>query len=678
MPNLAAVILVVLSASGPSETKPIVITRDTVLDKNALLNHGIVIEADGVTLDGNGATLVGPGKPGDLKTFTGVGVQARGCSNVTIRNLKVKGFESALLAQDGAGWLIEGCDFSDNFHDPEFGWGERKPMGGMVLKHISKSVLRNNKANRVWDGLSLIESDDNEVAGNDLSHCSDVCLKMWIACRNVVSDNNLSYGLRIKPGEVHARDSTSVLIESGSNDNRFYRNDITHGGDGVFIRVLNGWVSTGNLFVENDCSYANNNGFEAWSPGNTYIRNKANHCSYGFWLGGSDQTVLTANEAAYNGQPDGFHNAPEPGFVHGGIVIVGGAASHCLLDGNHCHHNNGGGIVFRGNGSDKGLVSPIFHWIVQRNRLDHNRFGIWGRWGDWISLANNSFEADSEDKHLENDARLTELKPDPSVTRAPVAVLRGTSRGSVGQPVVFDASQSRDPAGRPLTFSWDLGGPTASGPTVEHTFDKPGFYRVGLTVSNGVLADLAFRDLIVAEEVKQEIGTEGQAARWGSQQENDDGSGKVLFSDDPDAVAGKTSLRWRPDPYRGMYATAIFPKTRDAGWDLSSKKTLIFWLKAQNTNIPGFQNPGPVVTLYTANGSIKIEPSEGRNLLVNLPFSEARWTWMRVEVPLAGNADWKREDKGAVGLDKIDAVGVSLDSWGNDPFDIWLDGLQFE
>jgi len=68
-----------------------------------------------------------------------------------------------------------------------------------------------------------------------------------------------------------------------------------------------------------------------------------------FWLGGSDQTRLIGNEAAYNGLPDGFHNAPEPGFRHGGIVIVGGPSSHTVLDGNHCHHNNGGGIVFRGN-----------------------------------------------------------------------------------------------------------------------------------------------------------------------------------------------------------------------------------------------------------------------------------------------------------------------------------------
>jgi parallel beta-helix repeat protein len=388
---ITGLVVLALSANEPAESKPVVLTRNTTLEKNAVLNHGLIIEADGITVDGNGATLAGPGKVGDLKSFVGVGVLARGCSNVTIRSLKVRGFQSALVAQDGEGWLVEGCDFSDNFHDPDFGWGERKSCGGMILTRISRSVIRNNKANRVWDGLALTECDDNQVAGNDLSRCSNVCLKMWTACRNTISDNNLSYGIRIKPGEVHARDSTSVLMESGSNDNHFHRNDITHGGDGVFIRVLNGWVSTGNLFVENDCSHANNNGFESWSPGNTYIRNKANHCSYGFWLGGSDQTVLIGNEAAYNGRPDGPHNAPEAGFGHGGIVIVGGASSHSLLQGNHCHHNNGGGIVFRGDTASKGGKWRTYHWIVQQNRLENNRFGIWGRWGDWIYLANNTF-----------------------------------------------------------------------------------------------------------------------------------------------------------------------------------------------------------------------------------------------------------------------------------------------
>ena len=91
----------------------------------------------------------------------------------------------------------------------------------MILVRMSKCTIRECRANRNWNGLDLWECNDNRITKNDFSHCSNVCLKMWTACRNVVTDNNLSYGLRMDPGETHARDSTSVLIESGSNDNRF-------------------------------------------------------------------------------------------------------------------------------------------------------------------------------------------------------------------------------------------------------------------------------------------------------------------------------------------------------------------------------------------------------------------------------------------------------------------------
>ncbi|MDM8006442.1 MAG: right-handed parallel beta-helix repeat-containing protein [Phycisphaerae bacterium] len=668
----------VVPLSAP-EPRPMVVRKDVVFQEGAVLPHGLVIEADHVTIDGKGATLQGPGKPGDLASFGGIGIKLEGCRGVTIRNLKIRGFEIGFLATDAEGLLVEGNDFSDNYHEPEFGWGEHKRNGGIILSRVCRSVFRKNTANRVWNALDLSESHDNLITENDLSHASNVCLKLWTSCRNVVTSNNLSYGIRIKPGEVHARDSTSVLIESGSNDNYFYRNDITHGGDGIFIRVLNGWVSTGNVFVENDCSYANNNCVESWSPGNTYIRNKANHGSYGFWLGGSDQTTLIGNEAAYNGLPTGLHNAPEPVFQHGGIVIVGGSSSHTIVDGNHCHHNNGGGIVFRGDHETKGAKWRTHHWIIQNNRLENNRWGIWGRWGDWIHLANNTFADNSEGNHLEDVTELVEAKPDPSVTKAPIAIVRTPQRAGVGQPVVFDASQSSDPAGRPLTYRWDLGGFVATKPTVEHTFTQPGFYRVGVTVTNGVLADLDFCDLIVADEVKDEMGTEGQAARWGFElQGNDDGRGRILFADDPDAVVGRFSLRWTPNPYPGMYATAIFPKSRDAGWDLSKKSQASFWLKAQNPNIPGFQEPGPVLRLYGKEGEVKIQPSGGRNLLVGTPFSEARWTWMRVSIPLKGDKDWSREESGKVNLERIDAVSISLDSWGGDPFTAWIDGLCFE
>ncbi|MBI4605106.1 MAG: right-handed parallel beta-helix repeat-containing protein [Planctomycetes bacterium] len=680
----AAVLAVSVRFETPAAepVEPLVVTRDTVLEKDAVLEQPIVIRASHVTIDGNGATIAGPGKAGDPKSFAGAGIAADGCSGVTLRNVKVRGFQRGLHAAGGEGWLIEGCDFSGNFHDPEHGWGEQGRFGGMVLTRISRSVIRGCTAHDVWNALDLSGCDDNLIERNDLSRASNVCLKLWTSSRNTVLENNLSWGLRIKPGEVHARDSTCVLIESGSNQNRFWRNDITHGGDGVFIRVLNGWVSTGNVFIENDCSYANNNCIESWSPGNTYIRNRANHGSYGFWLGGSDQTRLIGNEAAWNGLPSGFHNAPEPGFGHGGIVIVGGSSSHTVIQGNHLHHNAGAGIAFRGDAGTKGKAWRTHHWIVQESRIEENRFGIWGRWGDWVHLARNRFSGNAEGNFLEDVTNLVEAKDDPAVTLAPRAEVSAPARALVGVPVVFDASRSADPAGRPLSFRWDLGGAVATEAVARRTFDRPGFYRVGVTVSNGVLADLGFRDLVVAALVREELGTEGEAARWGFEmQGNADGTGRVLFDDDPDAVAGRSSLRFTPNPYKGMYATAVFPRERDAAWDLSRKTHVSFWLRAETPNIPGFQEPGPVVRLHSRDGAVRIQPSGGRNLLVGAPYSEARWTWMHVRAPLRGDAEWAVDatgGAGGAGLERVDAVSISLDSWGGDPFTVWIDGLTFE
>jgi len=633
-----------LGSAGP---QPMIITRDTVLEKAATLRHGLVIGADGVTIDGNGATLVGPGKAGDRKSFVGGGVLAEGRSNVTIRNLKVRGFECGLAASDGHGWRIEDCDFSDNYHDPEYGWGDYGRVGGIILTRISRSIVQRNKANRVWNGLDLWESHDNAIEKNDFSHCSNVCLKLWTSCRNTARDNNLSYGIRISPGEVHARDSTSVLIESGSNDNRFERNDITHGGDGVFIRVLNGWVSTGNVFIENDCSHANNNGFESWSPDNTYLRNKANHCSFGFWLGGSDHTVLIGNEAGFNGQPDGPHNAPEPDFIHGGIVIVGGTGSHTLIDGNYCHDNNGAGIVFRGDLGTRGAKWKMYHLVVQNNRLENNRWGLFARFTDWLDLAGNTFKNNKQDELIEDVTNLTRREADPLKRPAPTVVLEGPSRALVGEKVAFDASKSLDAAGRPLRFRWDVGGERLDGPKVERIFEKPGFYRVGVTVTNGYLSNLAFRDLYVARPV-QEIATEGQASQWTwTMGDNADGKGRVRFTDDAMAIVGKTSLRMRPEPYTGADVTAIFPGSKRAGWDLSGKKRLTFWVRFANPNNGGFEGPNPIVRLHAGKAAYTYTPAFGgmpRNLLGDLPYSEARHGWLYVEIPLAGGDTWMRSE----------------------------------
>ena len=95
-----------------------------------------------------------------------------------------------------------------------------------------------------------------------------------------------SWGIRIDPyDEVHARDFTSSLIEAASNYNYVKNNDFTHGGDGIFVRALNGMCSEYNVFEGNDTSFANNNAVECGMGRNYWYNNKANWSSFGFWMG---------------------------------------------------------------------------------------------------------------------------------------------------------------------------------------------------------------------------------------------------------------------------------------------------------------------------------------------------------------------------------------------------------
>lgn len=679
----AVVALCLAFTAFGEEVREIVVTESLKLEKDAVLSARLVVRASGVVIDGDGATLQGPGVEGDPASHenAGTGVFLDGVENVTVRNLKARGFAIGLRAKESRGLLIENSDFSRNYDNPKHGWGELPPRGGLLLERVSDSVVRHCRANRVWDALHLIQSDGNLIEKNDFSHTSNTCAKLWRSSRNRFLENNLSYGIRLDraAGEVHARDSTGVLIESGSDDNYWFRNDVTHGGDGIFIRVLNGWVSRGNVFVENDTSYANNNCVESWSPGNVFIRNKANHGSYGFWLGGSDQTVLIGNEACYNGLPDGNHQAPEPGFGHGGIVFVNGPASHIVVGGNRCSHNNGGGVVLRGDHVSKERKWRAHHWIIQQNILENNRWAVWGRHADEVWIANNRVKDNAEPDFLEDVGGLRRAE-DFGVARAPRAVLRGPDRAVAGRPVEFDARESRDPAGRTLRFRWTAGdavnltGDAERAGVLRHVFETPGFYRLGLTVDNGALADLAWRDLIVTAPEVQETGTERQAARWRAEEPGT--SNRPRVEDDfSDFVSGGASLKLTVDPYSGGPVTAMFECQE---MDVSGKKTLRFWFKTRNENLTGFQHAGPVATLRTPEGTVTLTPEGGRNFLQSTPRSESRWTWTPLEIPLAGGDGWTREDGGTVDLRKVTAIGFTVDSWGGDPFMIWLDGLSFE
>lgn len=667
---MIGILLTLLAGLAPAD--PIEITVDTTLDP-ARTYGALVIKASNVTVDGRGATIRGAIE-GDPKTFKGVGISARGFDGVTLRNVKVKGFETGLHVRDASGWTVEGCDFSDNFHDPEFGWGENGRRGGIVLERVKGSTLRKNRANHVWDACTLVDSNSNTIVDNDFSRASDTCLKLWHSSLNSVAGNNLSFGLRIKAGEVHARDSTGVLIESGSNANTFRDNDVTHGGDGIFIRVLNGWVSVGNLFERNDCSYANNNGFEAWSPHNTYRANKANNCSYGFWLGASDNTVVEGNEASFNGDPKGFHNSPHlPGDGHAGIVFMFGPSSHTIVRGNTCKDNNGAGIAMIG----EPPKFKAYHWVIEDNHLERNRWGIYARHADWIDLAGNTYNR-NRDAEFSRDATVTNVTEHEARTRdidrwAPH--LAPPKPAKVGQELSFkvemraprakDGVEEDDDVDvlRTARFVWDFGdGPNPGLAIMRHAFSKPGPHRVGLTTTLRGRSDLT-GFLVYALDDLPEVGGEAGSWTWS------DSASKVEFADDAEhALVGGRSIRATVNPYGGGRVNLVCSPA--AGVGLEGKSSLIFWVKARTGNVAGWQGPNPIVTLKGRTGSVTLTPKIDR--LQQPEFNESREGWTRFEVPLKGGEGW---DRAGNPPSLIESIALGFDSWGSDPLTIWIDGV---
>lgn len=644
-------------------TPGMVITEDTTFAPGTYEfpdGNGIVIGADGITIDGNGAVFVGPGVAGDPDSFAGVAVTAEGRSGVTLTGLTARGFDLGLKVVDGSDWTITRNDFSDNYDDPSVAWTDGPLAGAILLEGVNSSRIEHNVAHRNWNGLTLRNSNDNTIANNDISHCSNVCLKMWRSSRNTISDNNFSYGIRQQNSQcqTHACDSTSALIETGSNDNSFYRNDFTHGGDGVFIRPLNGVVSTGNYFEENDASYANNNAWESWSPGNVYVRNKGNHSSYGFWLGGSDHTVMIGNEAAYNGVTKA--NAPED-FGNAGVAVVNGSSSHFVFVGNHVHDNKSPGVAIRYNAD-----YPAQHWVIQQNRIhDNATYGIYLRNASWLDIAGNEITGNpdgaiKEDGNVTNvfyrDASIDDSAPKARVTIDP-------EHGAVaGQPVTFDATASEDSSGAPLEFRWDLGdGTIATTGRVTHTFDEPGFYRVGVTVNNGKLADLAGFDFYVADP-DPELATD--IAGWTAE-----GSGGevAVHADEERRVKGNQSVRLEGD---ATEATLRY----SGSLDLTDASTLAFWIGAEHEE-RAFGAGQPVVRLLAGDDAY-IEYVPARNWLDPwaVAYQEARYGWQRAEIPLAGGGTWERRVVGDATLDQVTGIEFRVTS-GSGSYRLWIDGL---
>jgi len=341
------------------------------------LPNGVAIGASGVTLDLNGATLVGSGGNG-TPTY---GVSAIGFSNVIVQNGNVRGYYYGVRVEGGSGVQVLHNDLSANWRDPASlgssppfldinvgpNLGDRTNLGGGLFgRNLTNARIAGNTLRNQENGIDLYAVAASTIEDNDASDNTGWGIHLHASTGNTVRGNTADRCIR-----TNLNDSAGVLLVFGSNGNRILDNSFRFGGDGFFIGNENGCPSNDNLVQGNDGSYAGANAFEAtFSSGNQFIDNVADGSNYGFWLGYShDGNVIRGNRIRANNVA--------------GIEIEHG--QHNLIEDNEIVGNGGAGIVLRTDGLPHFPInSPCLFlpdpaassfYVIRRNRV-HSNYGL--------------------------------------------------------------------------------------------------------------------------------------------------------------------------------------------------------------------------------------------------------------------------------------------------------------
>jgi len=361
-------------------TDGMVITQDTRFAPGVYhLPNGLVIGADGITLEGENVLIVSQEHMGNAIYAAGrQGITMRGismsgythdirltcCQDVTIENVRVRDtaeiegidtflylwhpieqvYSGAILLHDVQGGAVRGCDLQHQ-------------MNGLLLYGCSRLTVERNNAsfNSGW-GVYHSTTNDSIVQDNQLDFCNRIYR-------------------RPENGAIRAEaDAAAIVLVEGSSRNQFFRNSCLCGGDGIFVAGYNhkGGVNpcNDNLFEENDCRLSPNNAIEStFSKGNIFRRNDCSRSNYGFWLGYSWDNTLEDNIVEFNR------------WV--GIAVEHG---HDMTFRNNTIRLNGEGIRLWTRGGATLKYWPGFevsyNFTVENNLIESNNVGFAGYAGD--------------------------------------------------------------------------------------------------------------------------------------------------------------------------------------------------------------------------------------------------------------------------------------------------------
>jgi len=324
-----------LNAQEKALKKGMIITENTKvkkavykLDANENLDQPVIlIEGYNITVDFNNATLKGSNSKKNPDEFFGVAIIISNRSNhITIKNLNAKGYKVALLAKDVTSITLENCDFSYNYRQHINSSQEKEDISdwmsyhhnendewlrygaAMYLRNCNMPIIRNCKVTGGQNALMMTNCNDGLIVNNDFSFNSGIGIGLYRCSYNDIAYNKIDFNVRGYSEGVYNRgqDSAGILVYEQSNNNLFYKNSVTHGGDGFFLWAGQTTMDNGsggcndNIVFGNDFSYAPTNGVEVTFSHNKILKNRIFECDNGIWGGYSYNTEIANNQFRNN------------------------------------------------------------------------------------------------------------------------------------------------------------------------------------------------------------------------------------------------------------------------------------------------------------------------------------------------------------------------------------------
>ncbi|MGC4034466.1 MAG: right-handed parallel beta-helix repeat-containing protein [Chitinophagaceae bacterium] len=286
----------------------------------------LVIEGNNITIDFKNAVLKGSNKAKNPDEFVGVAIMIRNSKNVIIKNLKVRSYKVAILARNTEGLVLDNCDLSYNYRQHLNSTQEKEDISdwmsyhhnendewlrygaAIYLRNCNKATIKNCKVTGGQNSLMMMECNDGMIYNNDFSFNSGIGIGFYKCSRNSVLYNRIIFNVRGYSDGVYNRgqDSAGILVYEQSNNNLFYKNNVTHSGDGFFLWAGQTTMDNGqggcndNIIANNDFSYAPTNGVEVTFSRNVITGNRIIECDNGIWGGYSFESRITNNKFRNN------------------------------------------------------------------------------------------------------------------------------------------------------------------------------------------------------------------------------------------------------------------------------------------------------------------------------------------------------------------------------------------